>query len=85
MLEHYVNGVIALLMLSLVVGAWRLRKKRARPGPAAAAMMHEMLNDDRRAAVEVVLEERAAAHDPEDRDGNLPDLAGPRVANQRRE
>ena len=70
----YVSGVIALLMVWLVIGAWRLRKKRASPGPAAAATMHEMLNNDRRAAVEIILEERAAAHDPEDRDGNLPEL-----------
>jgi hypothetical protein len=39
--------------------------------------MHEILNDDRRAAVEIILEERAAERDPEDRDGNLPDLEAP--------
>jgi hypothetical protein len=71
----YFLGVIALLILWLVVGTWRLRKKHSTPGPAAAAMMHEMLTDDRRAAVEIILEERAAERDSEDRDGNL---AGPR-------
>lgn len=40
-------------------------------------LMYEMLSDDRRAAVEVVLEERAAVRDPEHRDGNLPDLQRP--------
>jgi hypothetical protein len=35
-----------------------------------------MLNKDKREAIEVVLEERAEARDPEDADGNLPDLAG---------
>jgi hypothetical protein len=30
--------------------------------------------------VEVIVEERAAARDPEDKDGNLPDLANPRKA-----
>jgi hypothetical protein len=39
-------------------------------------MMAELMDDGRRAAVEIVLEERAAERDPEDRDGNLPDLAG---------
>jgi len=47
-------------------------------GPAAAASMHDLLNDDRCAAIEIMLEERAAARDPEDRDGNLPDLTHPR-------
>jgi hypothetical protein len=76
-MEAYVSGVIALLMIWLVVGAWRVRRKRVSVGPAAGAMMHELLNQDRRAAVEVVLEERAAQRDPEDRDGNLPDLENP--------
>jgi hypothetical protein len=36
-----------------------------------------MLNEDKRNAVEIVVEERAGARDPEDRDGNLPDLENP--------
>jgi hypothetical protein len=72
-MEAYVSGVVA-----LVIGAWRLRRRRVTPGAAAAASMHELLNDDRRAAIEIILEERAAARDPEDRDGNLPDLTRPR-------
>jgi hypothetical protein len=76
-MEAYVSGLIALLMIWLAVGAWRLRRRRIAIGPAAAGMMHELLNEDRRAAVEIVLEERAAERDPEDRDGNLPDLEDP--------
>jgi hypothetical protein len=78
MAEAYVSGIIALVMLLLVVGAWRLGRRRVTPGAAAAASMHELLNDDRRAAIEIILEERAAARDPEDLDGNLPDLTRPR-------
>jgi hypothetical protein len=37
-----------------------------------------MINEDKRKAIETVVEERAAAHDPEDRDGNLPDLEKPK-------
>ena len=70
----YVGAVIGLLLLWLVVGAWRLRSRRVTPGAAAAGAMHELLNNDRRAAVEIVLEERAGYQDPEDRDGNEPDL-----------
>jgi hypothetical protein len=72
---RYFSAVIVLLMLWLVIGAWRLRRRRVTIGPAAAAMMHELLNDDRRAAIEIILEERAGERDPEDRDGNLPELA----------
>lgn len=36
-----------------------------------------MLNEDKRKAIEIVIEERAEARDPEDRDGNLPDLEEP--------
>jgi hypothetical protein len=73
----YAMGVIWLLLLWLVIGAWRLRKRRVTLGPAAAATMTELMDDQRRAAVEIILEERTGERDPEDRDGNLPDLAGP--------
>jgi len=76
--EAYVSGIIAFLMLWLLVGAWRLRRRRVSIGPAAAGMMHELLNEDRRAAVEVIVEGRAAERDPEDRDGNLPELEEPK-------
>ena len=75
MIGRYLTGIVGLLMIWLMIGAWRLRHRRTTLGPAAAAMMDEMLTTDRRAAIEVVLEERAAERDPEDRDGNLPDLA----------
>jgi hypothetical protein len=75
--ERYISLAISALLFLLVIGAWRLRKRRVTLGPAAAATMHEILNDDRRAAVEIILEERAAERDPEDRDGNLPDLEDP--------
>jgi hypothetical protein len=75
--QSVVSGIIAVLILWLVIGAWRLRKKRSRPGPAAAGMMNEILNDERRAAIEMILEERTAYRDPEDRDGDLPQLERP--------
>ena len=73
---RYVGLGVLLIAVWLMVGAWRLRRKRVTVGPAAGAMMTELLDDQRRAAVEIVLEERAAARDPEDKDGNLPELAG---------
>ena len=38
------------------------------------------MNQDKRNAVEIIVVERAAARDPEDADGNLPDLARGRRA-----
>jgi hypothetical protein len=76
-MARYFSLVILLLVLWLVVGAWRLRRRRVTIGPAASGMMHEMLSEDRRAAIEIILEERTGERDPEDRDGNLPDLEAP--------
>jgi hypothetical protein len=73
---RYVGGFIFVLLIWLFVGAWRLRTRRVTLGPAAAATMHELMADDRRAAVEIILEERTGERDPEDRDGNLPELVG---------
>jgi hypothetical protein len=75
-MRPYVDIVVALLLVWLIAGAWRLRKRRVTIGPAAGAAMHELLDNQRRAAIEIILEERAAERDAEDRDGNLPRLAG---------
>lgn len=64
--------VILLVVAYLVFAVWRLRTRRSAPGPAAAGMMNEILNDDRRAAIEVIVEEKTGYRDPEDRDGILP-------------
>jgi hypothetical protein len=69
----YFGVVILLLLIWLVVGAWRLRSKRVTLGPAHAAAMHELMTDDRRASVEIILEERTGERDPEHRDGTLPE------------
>lgn len=73
---YYINGVVIVLLLWLAIGAWRLRHRRVTPGAAAAGMMEELLNNDRRAAIEIIVDEKAAYQDPEDRDGNLPELSG---------
>ena len=67
----------ALVAIMLIVA---VRKKlRSRPfrgvGSAAVGTVYDMLNEDQRHAVEIIVEDRAGARDPEDRDGNLPDLA----------
>jgi hypothetical protein len=72
----YVAAIVAAWILFMAFCAWRLIARRVTIGPAAGAAMTELMDDKRRAALEVVLEERAAERDPEDEDGNLPDLAG---------
>ena len=48
------------------------------PGPGASGAIYDLLNQDKRNAIELIVEEKAAARDPEDADGNLPDLANPK-------
>lgn len=37
-----------------------------------------MLNEDKRKAIEIIVEEKAEARDPETADGDLPQLESPR-------
>jgi hypothetical protein len=69
--------VAAVLVIAIV---WKRRKQARRGGLGSAAVgtVYDMLNEDKRHAVEIIVEERAGARDPEDRDGNLPDLSQPR-------
>jgi hypothetical protein len=71
--------VIGLLYFAIIVAlTWRLMRRRKRYGPALTGTIHDLLNEDRRKAIELIVEEKAEARDPEDRDGNLPDLESPR-------
>ena len=72
--------VFTLILFVALIAAvcWRLARRRTRIGSAGAGSVYDLMNDDKRKAIEIVVEERAEARDPEDKDGNLPDLAGPR-------
>ena len=74
-MRYYATTVYLLFAVFLIIGAWRLRRRSVTVGPAAGAMMTELLDDRRRAAIEIILEERTGEREVEDRDGNLPDLA----------
>jgi len=73
-MQAYASLAILMVIAYLLLSVWRLRRKRSVPGPAAAGMMNEILNDERRAAIEIIVEEKTGYRDPEDRDGSLPDL-----------
>ena len=70
----------ALIWIVIVGGVVLLFVKGGRPGrrsgigTAAVGSVYELLNEDKRRAVEIIVEERAEARDPETKDGNLPDL-----------
>ena len=77
-----VSWIAAVVIMVLLLVAVRRRRRAGStfsggPGPGAAGAIYDMLNEDKRNAVEIIVEERAGARDPEDRDGNLPDLEDP--------
>jgi hypothetical protein len=66
--------LIAIVLLLMAHRGLRSGRGRTRVGAAGAGAIYGWLNEDKRKAVEIVVEGRAEARDPEDRDGNLPDL-----------
>jgi MYXO-CTERM domain-containing protein len=78
-------GAIVWVAAVVVVAALfvRQRRRRTRVGSGGAGTVYDWLNEDKRKAVEIVVEERAGARDPEDREGILPDLENPTVAADR--
>jgi hypothetical protein len=70
--------LIAIVLLILVFRRARIGRGGLNVGAGGAGAVYDMLNEDKRNAVEIVVEGRAEAQDPEDRDGNLPDLADPK-------
>ena len=76
------SGIVWLVAAALVIFVVSKRNKQRRRGglgSAAVGTVYDMLNEDKRNAVEIIVEERAGARDPEDRDGNLPDLSKPHL------
>jgi hypothetical protein len=75
--------VWATLILIFVVVLFLKARRKGRhpmPGPGAYGSIYDLLNQDKRNAIELIVEEKAEARDPEDADGNLPDLEDPRRA-----
>jgi hypothetical protein len=75
--------IVTILWIAVIVIVWvavrsRRRLPRLRPGPGASGTIYDWLNEDKRKAIEIIVEQRAEARDPEDKDGNLPDLERPR-------
>jgi hypothetical protein len=81
------EGIAGLLIFALIaaVAIRRVFTRRGRSsiGSAAAGSVYDWMNKDKREALEIVVEERAEARDPENADGNLPDLARGRAREHR--
>lgn len=72
---------VALLAIIGVIIATVSSKRSAGhggPGPGASGAIYDLLNQDKRNAIELIVEDKAAARDPEDADGNLPELEHPK-------
>jgi hypothetical protein len=79
-ISTYLLSMYWIFIAWLVFGVWRLTRRgrgRLAPGTALLDSMELLFDDDRRAAVEIIIEERTGYHDPEDKDGDLPQLERP--------
>lgn len=68
-------GIVVLIVRGRARGSQGGRPRGI--GSAAVGTVYDMLNEDKRKAVEIIVEGRAEARDPEHADGNLPDLEDP--------
>jgi hypothetical protein len=59
----------AIFFLVIAVLGWRLRQRRGRIGAAAVGSVYDMLNEERRNAVEIIVDEKTGERDPEHADG----------------
>jgi hypothetical protein len=72
--------IVMMILFALAYAKSRRGRRSAwgRPGPGAAGAIYDMLNQDKRNAIEIIVEEKAEERDPETADGNLPELESPR-------
>ena len=75
-------GVALLVLMAVIIASASQKRRGGRhtsgPGPGAYGAVYDLLSQDKRNAIELIVEEKAGARDPEDADGNLPDLETPK-------
>jgi hypothetical protein len=72
------EAVIWLVVVALVVVAfWSLGDRGPRVGAASAGTIYDWLNQDKRRAIEIVVDGQAERQDGERAEGNPPDLEDP--------
>ena len=72
----FVAVVIAVALVSMRSSKGR-GGRRLRPGPGTIGTVYDLLNEEKRNAIEIILEQKAEARDPERATGNLPELEDP--------
>jgi hypothetical protein len=71
--ETWGGAAIWLVMMTLAAFAfYRAKTRRRHVGSGAAGAVYGMMNDDKRNAIEIVAEDKAAAHDFEHADDQNP-------------
>jgi hypothetical protein len=65
------GAVVLVFMVVLVASVWRKRRggHTPGPGPGASGAIYDLLNQDKRNAIELIVEEKAGIRDPEDAEG----------------
>jgi hypothetical protein len=64
-------AVLLVFVAVLVVSVFTKRRGgRGGPGAGAYGAVYDLLNEDKRNAIEMIVEDKAASRDPEDADGN---------------
>ena len=69
----------AIWVVMIVLGGfvlYRLKTRRSHIGSAAAGTVYDIIHEDKRKAIEVVVSDKAAAHDFEHADDKDPDQDG---------
>jgi len=75
------GGVLLVFLAVIIASVYSKGRGGGRssgPGPGVSGAVYDLLNQDKRNAIELIVEEKAGARDPEDADGNLPDLEQPK-------
>jgi hypothetical protein len=76
---QFLTVLFFVLFIAAFVKSRRKRGgRRYAPGSGAAGAIHDLLIEDKRKAIEIIVEERAEERDPETADGNLPELESPK-------
>ena len=82
---QFSTAVLVVLLLAVIVMMRRRRRLAAPPprrtfsvGAGASGTIYDLLNEERRNAIEIIVEDKAAYKEGEHADGNLPDLETPR-------
>jgi hypothetical protein len=63
--------IVVLAGIVVLLAAVASRRSRG-PGSAAAGAVYDLLQEDKRKALEIIVEEKAGARDPEHADGEPP-------------